>query len=99
MKPNVVKKKKTDFFPPFLCLRGVLGMSVWVICAKMCDSKAYSLTKRQLISAQSQISRNVLIRVSEKFEIPLAQHKHAEKHRPEGTFFYNRCALKNYSML
>lgn len=36
----------------------------------MRDSKAYSLTKRQLISAQRQISRSVLIRVSEKFEIP-----------------------------
>lgn len=35
-----------------LCLQGVLGESVWVICAKMCDSKDYSLTKRQLISAQ-----------------------------------------------
>lgn len=70
-------REETDFL---LCLPAGSfgGVNVWVTCAKMCDSKAYSLTKRQLISAQRQISRSVLIKVSEKFEIPSAQ-QHAEK--------------------
>lgn len=91
-------EEKTKAYFPSLCLQGVLGESVWVICAKMCDSKAYSLTKRQLISAQWKISRSVLIRVSEKFEISPAQHEQTEKHRAGGTF--HKCsALQNYSML
>lgn len=57
-----------------LCLQGVSGESVWVICVKVCASKAYPLTKRQLISAQRKISHSVLIK-----EISPAQRKQTEE--------------------
>lgn len=46
---------------------------------KCVTRKTYSLARRQLISAQRQICGWVLIRVSNKAEISLAQHKHPEK--------------------
>lgn len=74
--------EENTYFSPF-CLQGVLGDSVWVICVKMCDSRAYSLTDRQLISV-------CFDQVSNKFEISPAQHKHKT-----GGAFYSCSALQH----
>lgn len=80
----------------FLPAGSFRGECLGHIRVRMCESKAYSRTKRQLISAQREISCSVLIRVSWKFEISPAQRKQTEKHRAGSTFFLT--PLQNYSM-